>query len=342
MDPLRQRIRHAQMLHTAWSKAKQQRDALDQHWHSIQRIWTNLTVVKRQLDLARQHGLQDSFRSVQDDFRGKIDELLRGLPVVREATSPTRFEPSLRDWMNEWQALEDEFGNLRLDSRNGILSVCTESITLKDVDLGRFAIELHFDRLTHLRGSSCFVVVARDPNPASGRDEVTHPHVNDGDLCAGDAMKPIEQAMADGRWSDAFVLIATVLRTYNPRSPYVSLDEWDGISCGDCSGRVHRENSSYCDGCYSDLCDGCASMCRSCEDTRCAGCLTSCDGCSDLCCSRCLEDIGDNISLCRDCRGVCSDCNKVVLNSDLDEGGRCPACVPEEEPESIPEEIHAS
>ena len=63
----------------------------------------------------------------------------------------------------------------------------TESITLQDVELGSFAIDFVWSRLAQQRGSSCFDIVALDPNPATGRDEVNHPHVNDLDLCAGDA-----------------------------------------------------------------------------------------------------------------------------------------------------------
>ncbi|CAN5301697.1 hypothetical protein BH11PLA2_BH11PLA2_31640 [soil metagenome] len=116
-----------------------------------------------------------------------------------------------------------------------MLRVRTEPLTLKDVDLEPFAIELHWTRLAHQKGSSCFDIVALEPNPASGRDEVTHPHLNDGELCAGDSAIPIQCALVESRISDAFVMIRSVLTTYNPRSAYVQLDEWENDLCDSCA-----------------------------------------------------------------------------------------------------------
>jgi hypothetical protein len=209
--------------------------------------------------------------------------------------------------------------------------------------LGPFAIELVWTRIGQYSGSLCFDLLALDPHPATGRDEVTHPHVNDGQLCAGDAAAPMERALSEGRISDAFLVVRSVLTTYNPRSPFVSLSEWNGMTCRDCGARMDREESSYCRGCEADLCEPCQSSCRNCDETRCGDCLSACSGCRDLCCSNCLEDTETGQSLCSSCRALCGGCSKVMLQSDLNDDGRCPACADtEESPSPLEEPVHAN
>jgi hypothetical protein len=344
MPPIQLFLRHARRLQEAWEKHVYQSSMQDVIWSNARRAWERLAEIDRQIELASRHNLREALRSVQEDFRGKLAELIRDLQALQDLSTPPTHEPTQADWVCELQALNEEFGTFTLDARLQVVRVTTEPVSLKDVDLGRFAIELHLSRLANQRGSSCFEIAALEPNPASGREEVTHPHVTGGELCAGDAAKPIAKALVQGRLCEAFLLIRSVLTTYNPKSAYVSLEEWDGIACGDCGGRVHRDHSSYCEGCHSDLCDGCTSSCRSCDETRCAGCLTSCDGCSDLCCARCLETLANRDELCSSCRGICSGCDAVLRLSELDDDGQCLVCAEHDEsdPSPIPEESHAS
>jgi len=48
----------------------------------------------------------------------------------------------------------------------------------------------------------------------------------------------------------------SVLTTYNQRSPYVPIDEWDGTSCSECGGSIDPDERSSCDACQAELCDG--------------------------------------------------------------------------------------
>ena len=73
------------------------------------------------------------------------------------------------------------------------------------------------------------------PNPASTNSDVIHPHVKDGELCAGDAKAPINAALASGRLADAFLIIQSTLTDLQRRSAYVKLDQWHGVPCSDCS-----------------------------------------------------------------------------------------------------------
>jgi hypothetical protein len=153
-----------------------------------------------------------------------------------------------------------------------------------------------------LLGSGSFEVVALEPNPPAGREDVTHPHVRDGSLCAGDATAPLNKAVAEGRLVDAFLLVRAVLVHYNPHSPHVPLSEWDGFLCADCQTRGDRDERYSCEGCGCDLCGECALSCSACSSSRCADCLTPCDRCLARHCPGCLSADENDRALCNDCR----------------------------------------
>ncbi len=100
---------------------------------------------------------------------------------------------------------------------------------------------------------------------------------------------------------------------YNPASPYVALDAWDGVTCSDCGCSTSRENTSGCEHCDQDYCDECMSCCDACDGSCCRGCLE--------------RDRESDAYLCPACRTTCGDCGRVV-NSDDVEGpsGPCPQC----------------
>ena len=195
------------------------------------------------------------------------------------------------------------------------------------MSLGPFAVELHLGRLTDRADASCFDCVALEPNPASGNDSVTHPHVQDGHLCAGDASAPISAALRQGRVCDAFCLVRSVLHTYNRASPYVALDSWDGVTCNDCGCPTSREHTSGCEHCDRDYCDGCTSCCDACDGSCCRGCLD--------------RDEEADAYLCPSCRTTCGDCGRVVNSDDIDgTSGLCPGCRERQEDEEDDQETH--
>ena len=189
------------------------------------------------------------------------------------------------------------------------LSLVTEPIVLEGVDLGSFEIQFQWARLAN-GDSSAYRVIAKDPHPPEGRDNVTHPHVMDDVLCEGDGRHAIRQALAQGRLLDFFTLVAGVLRTYNQESPFVELALWNGSSCSDCGATMHEEYS--CHKCGDTICGECESVCGGCEESCCSSCIGSCPVCEEAYCRRCL-------TRCEGChRHVCSDC----LNQDE----RCLKC----------------
>jgi hypothetical protein len=244
---------------------------------------------------------------------------------------------SLRGVADELRQLAQEYEDVRFDLKAGTVVARTGTVELAGVNLGPFAVELHLGRLGGRRDAGCFDCVAQDPNPASSNDSVTHPHVQDRQLCAGEASVPIAAALSQGRVCDAFCLVRSVLLTYNAGSAYVALSEWDGVACDDCGRTVARDRTSYCDHCNRDYCDGCTS---------------SCDACGDPCCRSCLDrDAEAGTDCCPSCRTDCAGCGRVVARDEADrQTGLCPQCRDqraeqeaerdEQEPDALQEQAH--
>ncbi|MEX2673359.1 MAG: hypothetical protein WD294_14755 [Phycisphaeraceae bacterium] len=104
---------------------------------------------------------------------------------------------------------------------------------------------------------------------------------------AVDAGVAIRAALTSGRLCDFFLLVASVLTTYNSGSPYVSLDEWYGDPCSDCGRRMHENDSISCENCEQDYCSACTGCCDCCDQTHCLGCLKTCTACKEDLCDHC-------------------------------------------------------
>jgi len=133
-------------------------------------------------------------------------------------------------------ALHDEFEDVSWERRQQTLGARTEPIELEGVHLGEFGIRLDWGNLVNGHPEN-YCVVALDPHPASSNESVTHPHVQDKDVCEGDGRIPIRTALEQGRLMDFFLVVRNLLRTYNSGSPFVSLDEWYGANCSDCGSK---------------------------------------------------------------------------------------------------------
>jgi hypothetical protein len=242
------------------------------------------------------------------------------LPKVRPLTEkPQKEILTLQLLVNELDALENEFGDIEFDTSKNTISVVTESITLEDVYLGPFKIQLELNKLDQLYNNSPYIVIALEPNPASTDDGVTHPHINSNRLCEGDGSASIKAAIEDGRICDFFTIVRSILNTYSPDSPYVPLDDWDGTTCYDCGRTVNSDDIYYCDHCEHDYCDECSTYCRHCEETVCLGCSGQCSYCEEM--------------LCRSCVSECEECGEMFCKSCL-ENDLCPNCREDKENEN--------
>ncbi|OAI47562.1 hypothetical protein AYO44_01410, partial [Planctomycetaceae bacterium SCGC AG-212-F19] len=254
---------------------------------------------------------------------------LRGLrTAVAQAVEPTWWHfqeeqarvPDLRTLLAELRQLDDEFGGLEVDLKAQTIRVTTERIVLEDVDLGTFAIELCWARLLREASGHCFAIEALEPCMASsGEDEVTHPHVRSGVLCAGDASVAVQHALHAGRLADAFCLVRSVLRDYNPASAYVALDVWHSGECAECTLRTPFDELSSRAGCGSEYCSDCIRSCSGCDACLCAGCQERCALCREWYCTACLQRCASSgKDCCRDCRRACATCGSNLAIDALD------------------------
>jgi len=274
---------------------------------TVQHIWDRLVS-------AQSRGWRLAAGRLHEQLHSQIRllHLLTG-ELLDRADVPRPLVPSLPELLADLRQLADEFEHVEVLPKTKMLVAETSPIELEGLSLGRFSIQLHLDRLDGSLGTRCFDCVALGPNPAAGNDSVTHPHVQSKALCAGDATVPIATALAQGRITDAFCLIRAVLQTYNPSSPYVSIEEWDGTRCTDCDDLVRSDRVNHCDGCGSDFCDDCFSFCDLCEQSYCSSCLEH-------------DRVSDN-RCCSTCRHTCSDCGRTVDSDSFnDETNLCPGC----------------
>jgi hypothetical protein len=289
-----------------------------------------LAAAWRRLATARRRGWHLAANRLQEELWPHAQRLERcALDLLCVRQRPAVAVPGVDVLLAELRQLREEFDGLQVEPRRRRLTVRTGRIVLRELDLGPFEVGLRLDRLARL-DASCFDCVALEPRPAAGDSAVTHPHVKDAVLCTGDAAAPIAAALRQGRLVDAFLLLGAVLNTYNPQSPYIALEEWEGdgsscAECGDAAGSRH-------------LC-----FCEDCERAVCEACMSSCEVCDDACCRSCLErDRVSDTYCCAACRRVCEDCGRTVDANHADPGsGLCPACLQATKPLTEEDPSHA-
>lgn len=280
-------------------------------------LWDRCRRLCRQWQRANQHGWQLAARRLADQLDQAASELCERLNWLARELRPrsSSSRASATEIYRDLVALRGEFSRVELDRRGRHLAVTTEPIRLENIYLGPFQICLELDgqQLEQYR------IVALDPHPSTLNPSVTHPHVQDELLCAGSGHAAIQRALADGRLLDFFHLVAGVLRTYNPRSPFVSLADWDSVECSDCGGRVPAEDQLSCDRCDAAVCPDCSLGCPQCEAVYCSACSGYCQACQSACCPECLV-------YCHACDvSLCPDCAKKLENNNPDEP-RCARC----------------
>lgn len=317
--PDRQRLRLVAWLQQLYQHDRKPLPEVSYEWGLLVSRWESLRMALYRCKLADQHGLflcLPGLRQELVDALGSITNQLCTLRSHYEVAEPQ--ELTYRHWYEEVEQLFYEFDKVTFHPKEGKLRVETPVITLGEICLGSFAIDFKKEGpdLSILR----FEIVALQPEPAHADSEVVHPHVKDGDLCAGDAKVPIRKALESGRLADACLLILSTLQTYNSQSAYVKLEQWHGVGCSDCSRTISPDESYSCQRCQQNLCDECFNTCRSCSSIYCPSCVQGCSSCNSSCCDACLESSErTDSSLCRDCRTSCDRCGKVVGVDEIDE-----------------------
>jgi len=246
--------------------------------------------------------------------------------LVERLRRPLAPLPRLIDVFAELRQLESEFDDFAIDLKLRTVSAVVGPVVLEGVRLGRFRLTLDVGRLEPDSHDGCFLVDALEPNPAAGERNITHPHVSDGRVCAGEAEIPFAAALRQGRLFDAFALLRAVLNHYAPDSPYVPLKDWGGVNCPECGKSGPADELTSCMSCRREVCNDCSSYCRCCDTTRCDDCLEPCEVCRLQCCGGCLEEL-DERNVCEHCRKACKECGDTFATDRLDRTtGLCKGC----------------
>lgn len=177
----------------------------------------------------------------------------------------------------------------------------------------------------HLRLTEFHVEVWNVSANLDSRNGYQHPHVSsDGHVCWNDHETEAMEYHRNGDFLALKDLIDNLLQTYNDRSPYIALEDWEngyGSACGECGDRYRDDDLSYSDWIEDYLCPNCSRWCERCDRTvpdraynlgmeACESCLeeeaTRCDRCgswvwTDDVVIHESEDGDDEVSLCPAC-----------------------------------------
>lgn len=274
------------------------------------REWERCLQTSHRIRRASHHNWHLAAARLQDDLayelsvlRSELGALTARLPQV-----PVSRVVPIREIYQDLVALASEFPAVDFEMSEQRLSVTTPEVTLENVPLGAFEIRWHWQR----SASPNYRVIALDPHAAAERENVTHPHVMDEQLCEGDSHVAIREAANQGRLLDFFTLVASGLRSYNPDSPFVALEDWFGARCSDCGYSTGSDDGYTCEKCSESICSDCEASCRGCDYSYCSRCVATCRGCEN--------------GYCRDCLTACSECHQRFCSGCIVEKERCSDC----------------
>jgi hypothetical protein len=226
----------------------------------------------------------------------------------------------------------------------------TEPICLEfdeySVNLGEFDILVSFRR-----GMQPNIdVKAIDPNP-SDDGGYHHPHVADEVMCLGHAENKVDYMLSQFMIVDLFDVLEIMLKTYNPNSPYRTLEEWHvEYECSECGKSMTGDEYKRCYCCDGILCEDCLTTVRGAGVYVCSTCAKRyhCDICKeyklgvvdlDCCnkrtCSECLSEESIKCRICgnyihTECAEHCKECDFLVCSNCMDsykDEEMCEQCV---------------
>ena len=135
-------------------------------------------------------------------------------------------------------------------------------ITLKGVWIGDIEVTISLEK---------FSVHAWNISVDTGdKHGYQHPHVaSDGMICWNGYDEDAQAYHASGDFLAFKDTIDNLLRNYNPRSPYITLEDWEndgGELCGECGDNYPSDDLAYSEHYGDSLCPNCRYWCERCED----------------------------------------------------------------------------
>jgi hypothetical protein len=267
--------------------------------------WEEVSTLIRRLHFVQGRAWRAASQTVACDLEYQLRRLAAELDSLR-ARLPPAIPPDKVSTAGviaaDLLALAGEFEAVAIDLKEKTIKVQTEEIVLQEIHLGAFRIVLHWERIGAGRA---YDVVALAANCPAGRSDVTHPHVEDHQLCEGAGAPAIRSALNSGRLLDFFVMVRQILQTYNGGSAYVPLSDWSGsedVTCTDCGCFMSSEEARTCERCDARVCTDCEASCRDCGRYVCCECCGVCAKCSSNFCQTCLNEVADSRRL------ICDGC----------------------------------
>ena len=314
MKKYKNHIRAANMLLQALYELKQQRlKQIRDKLRDFSSKCSDAQKNSKHFHLAVDKGWYLATERIRSRLKRDLVDFSHHLDTFKNATSKEDAKiPNQRDLVEGLFQLEQEFVEFNIDLNAKTISVTTDNIVLEGLHFGSFEIKLFINKIQKLYSESPYKIVALEPNPAGADSDVTHPHVSCEKLCEGDGVIPIRKAIEQGRLCDFFTIIAQILQTYNPESPYIALSDWEGTSCYDCGYTVAGDDCYYCESCERDYCSQCSTYCQICDTTVCLGCSYECPDCRK--------------PVCKNCTAVCKECDETFCTDCINEEGLCQNC----------------
>lgn len=292
-----------------WRCALRITAALAQHFHEQQQLtlperwFQQAQELAARHELVRRRGWMEAGHSIRRQLLLRVQwqlTELRRLQQQLERLQQPALTLSVSEVYRELTALEHEFEQVAIEPQRTRILLTTERIVLKGLDLGPFELVWNWSKLG---AAEELQVVALEPCRPNDRSDVTHPHVQDHLLCEGEASVPLEQALRSGRLGDYFAILQQTLKTYNPSSPYVHIEDWFSRRCGSCSDSMDECDESDCHACGEVLCCDCIGCCAECHSSTCRSCLDACPECHRDLCAGCQPEGGfRNGVVCESCQ----------------------------------------
>jgi len=216
-DNIKQLIRLSKLLQQSWLAGASRVRPDDYLLSRLDESQQDFERARRLLDKARRYKLELIVPQLHEQRLHRLKDVQdAALRLARQWEHRPAAAPGVAFLVAELEGLQEEFGELQLDWESKLLSVTTEPITLEEIGLGSFAIQLPWQRLASYRDSRCFDIVALDPNPAVLSDSVTHPHVKNLALCPGEAAVPLQRALEEGRLGRCLLADSQCLAALQP------------------------------------------------------------------------------------------------------------------------------
>lgn len=324
---------------TNMSKNKATNTNFSQHLCNVKNIMNEIGIWAERLEIVQNKGWKSSTKFLKQAMLTRLVRKAANHFSVLESELLQENElviPPIQELWQEIKSLNGLFDTC--EYKKGYLSIVTEPITLEhngnSLDLGRFQISLDLKTDMAIKTYEHLISMkALEPNRSPAEDDLVHPHIRGTEPCLGEALGLVQEPFVLGNIELVFMNLCSMIKTYNPVSPFRSIEDWydEGCTCFCCGEEICEDESYSCASCDHTLCDGCSMYCNRCEETHCENCTGYvCGWCEEHICKGCeqykCKDCG--MHLCSECiyeccETYCEDCNPIC---DSCTGSYCPSC----------------